>query len=114
MDNSKEPKVTERGVVIVDAALRKHVRKKLLADLIEARVAITPQRLWQNLLTRNRAKVKNTVANAGTFARNNAPAVGVVGIGLLLFAARRPISKWLSNLGNAKKNTANKNRSEKS
>ena len=103
MDSRKEPKVNERGVVIVDATLRKHVRKKLWADLVEARVALTPQILWQNALARNKAKAKNVVADAGILARDNAPLIGTVGLGIVLFVARRPISKWILRLWNAKK-----------
>ena len=112
MDNSKEPKVTERGVVIVDASLRKHVRKKLRADLVEARVALTPQILWQKMLARNKAKAKNIVVDAGIAARDNAPVVGVIGLGVLLFVARRPISKWISQLWHGTKNKINYNRSD--
>lgn len=113
MDSRKEPKVTERGVVIVDATLRKHVRKKLWADLVDARVALTPQRLWQNILARNKAKAKNIVVDAGVAARDNAPIIGAVGLGVLLFVARRPISKWISGLRDIKKTGQIKNRSEK-
>lgn len=113
MDSRKEPKVTERGVVIIDATLRKHVRKKLWADLVDARVALTPQALWQNMLVRNKAKAKNVVVNAGMVARDNAPLIGAVGFGVLLFVARRPISKWISRLWNIRKTGQTKNRSEK-
>ena len=112
MDSSKEPKVTERGVVIVDAALRKHVRKKLWSDLVDARVALTPQRLWQNIVARNKVNAKNIVVNAGTVARDNAPVIGAVGLGVLLFIARRPISKWLLRLWGGKKTGQTNDRSE--
>ena len=105
MDERKEPKVTERGVVIVDAALRKGPRKKLLFDIGIAKEVLTPSYQFRRWMNRNKAEARQVASNATRAARDNAPVIGALGVGALLYLGRRPISKWISQLRNRRNKT---------
>ena len=101
----KEPVVTERRNVILSDAERRNLRRKLKGSVEVAQDVLNPKTPLKRFARKNTAKAEQAASDAGDLARKNAPILGVVGIGALLFAARRPISKWISALRQGKDNT---------
>ena len=101
----KEPVVTERRNVILSDAERRNLRRKLRGSVEITQNVLNPKTQLKRLVNKNTAKVKKAASDASDLARKNAPFLGIVGIGALIFAARRPISKWISGLRQDKDNT---------
>lgn len=101
----KEPVVTERKSVILSYAERRNIRRKLRGSVEVAQNVLNPKNQLKRLIRRNKATAKQAANDAAHMARKSAPVIGAVGIGALLFMARRPISKWLSQLRKGKPNT---------
>jgi hypothetical protein len=103
----KEPVVTDRESVILSDAERRNLRRKLKGSVVLAQDILNPRHQLNRLVQRNANKAKRVAADATEVAKQNAPLIGVVGLGTLLFAARRPISNWISRLRKSKTNTPN-------
>lgn len=98
MELSEEPQVTERNVVLADAAKRNHAKARFIANLATARASLAPRNQLDRLVQRNKARAQHVIEDAATAARKGAPVAGAIGLGALLFAVRKPISKWISGL----------------
>ncbi|MGB5077344.1 MAG: hypothetical protein WBO17_07690 [Sphingorhabdus sp.] len=98
MEFLEEPRVTDRNEVLKDAALRNVARTRLVSHFATAKVSLSPRNQLNHFLDRNQKIAKTVIKEAKIVARKSAPVVGTIGIGVLLFAARRPISKWISGL----------------
>jgi hypothetical protein len=94
----KEPVVTDRESVILSNAERRNLRRKLKGSVEIAQDVLNPRNQLRRLVERKTAKAKGVAGDATQVAKKNAPLIGVVGLGAILFAARRPISNWLSRL----------------
>lgn len=101
----KEPAAIERRNVILSDAERRNLRRKLRGSVEVAQEVLNPKTQIKRLVDKNKIQAKKIASNTGELAKKNAPLLGAVGIGALVFAARRPISKWISKLrrGNADK-----------
>jgi hypothetical protein len=97
--------VTTRKPVILSDAERRNLRRKLKGSVEVAQDVLNPRNQLKRFADRSAAEVKRVAGDAVQVAKKNAPAIGVVGLGALLFAARRPISNWLSKLRTGKSNT---------
>lgn len=102
MELHEEPQVTQRNIVLKDAAKRKSAKARLLSNIRSARISLTPRHQLHRFVERNKVKVKVVVDEAALVARKGAPIAVALGLGVLLFVARGPISKWISRLRNAK------------
>lgn len=100
----KDPEVTERKSVILSDAERRNLRRKLKGSVEVAQDVLNPRNQLNRLIARNTADAKRVAGEAAEVAKKNAPLIGAVGLGALLFAARRPISKWISGLRTGKTN----------
>jgi hypothetical protein len=101
----KDPEVTERKSVILSNAERRNLRRKLKGSVAVAKDVLNPRNQLNRFVARNTAEAKRVAGEAAEVAKKNAPVIGAVGLGALLFAARRPISKWISGLRTGKTNT---------
>ena len=101
----KDPQVTERKSVILSDAERRNLRRKLKDSVDVAHYVLNPRNQLKRLVERNTAEAKRVVVEAAQVAKKNAPAIGAVGLGALLFASRRPIFGWISRLRKSKTNT---------
>ena len=98
----KEPVVTDRESVILSNAERRNLRRKLKGSVEVAQDVLNPRNQLRRFVERNTAKAKNAAGDAAQVAKKNAPLIGAVGLSAILFAARRPISNWISRLRKSK------------
>jgi hypothetical protein len=98
----KDSQVTERKSVILSDAERRNLRRKLKESVGVAQDVLNPRNQLARLVERSTTKMKHVAADATQVAKKNAPLIGAVGLGAILFAARRPISNWLSKLRKSK------------
>jgi hypothetical protein len=73
-------------------------RTKLLTDIDQAKQDLHPKALATRWKTKQKAKIVNSTAQAGQLVRKNAFLIAALGVGALLFAARRPISAATARL----------------
>ncbi len=92
------PEEQERKSVILSDAERRNIRRKLRGSVELAQDALNPKNQFKRFIGRTKAAARQVANDAAHTARKNAPVIGAVGIGALLFMARRPISKWISQL----------------
>jgi hypothetical protein len=92
----KEPVVTDRKNVILSDAERRNLRRKLKGSVEVAQDVLNPRNQLRRFVERKTATAKNVAGEAAQTARKNVPLIGAIGLGALLFAARRPISDWIS------------------
>lgn len=100
----KDPQVTERKSVILSDAERRNLRRKLKGSVDVAQDVLNPRNQLKRFVDRNTAEAKRVAQDTTQIAKKNAPLIGAVGLGALLFAVRRPISNWISQLRNRKSN----------
>ncbi len=98
----KEPVVTDRKNVILSDAERRNLRRKLKGSVEVAQDVLNPRNQLRRFVERKTASAVEAAEDVARMAKKNAPAIGVVGIGALLFVARRPISNWISKLRKSK------------
>lgn len=98
----KDPKVTERSSVILSEAERRNIRRKLRGTVEVAQDALRPRNQIKRLMNRGKNEAARISGETAQLARKNAPVIGAVGLGAVLYAARKPISKWLSKLRKSK------------
>lgn len=101
----KEPVVTERRNVILSDAERRNLRRKLRGSVEVAQDVLNPKTQLKRFVSKGKAEAKQVAEDVAQVARKNGPIIGAVGLGALIFAARRPISKWISTLRQGKDNT---------
>lgn len=101
----KEPVITDRESVILSNAERKHLRRKFRGTVEAAREVLAPRNQLNKFLARKTAKATRVAGDAVYIAKKNAPLIGAIGLGALIYAARRPISDWISRLRKSKTNT---------
>ena len=92
----KEPVITDRESVILSNAERRYLRRKFKGSLSTAREALTPRNQIKRFVTRKAAQAKLVADDTAIIAKKNAPIIGLFGLSALLFAARGPISRWIS------------------
>ncbi|HEV7234134.1 MAG TPA: hypothetical protein VGN36_07795, partial [Sphingorhabdus sp.] len=85
-------------------AERRNLRRKLKNSVEVTKDVLNPRNQIQKLVERNKTKAKRVAGDAAETARKNAPLIGAIGLGALLFAARRPISDWISKARKSKTN----------
>ena len=98
----KEPVVTDRKKVILSDAERRNLRRKLKESAEVAQNILNPRNQLRRFIERNKKKAKNFATDAAHVTKANAPVIGAIGFGAIVFAARRPISGWISKLRNSK------------
>lgn len=96
MIESKGPGVTDRKSVILSDAERRNLRRKLRETVDVAQDVLHPRNQMKLLVNKGKTEAARIASAATLLARKNAPFIGAVGLGAILFAARRPISKWIS------------------
>jgi hypothetical protein len=88
----------DRNIVIEQDRTRKALREMVRADVEQARNDLHPKTLTARWANRQKAKIKAAGDAIGERAKKNAPLIGLGTAAILLFAARRPISKLLQRL----------------
>lgn len=94
----KEPVITDRESVILSNAERRNLRRKFKSSIVATRAILNPRNQLQRLVVRKTTQVKQVAEDTVQIAKNNAPVIGIIGVSALLFAARGPISHWISRL----------------
>lgn len=97
--------MTERKSVILSDAERRNLRRKLKGSVEVAQDVLNPRNQLRRFVDRTTTKAKHVAGEAAGVARKNAPLIGAVGLGALLFAARRPISNWISKMRQSRTKT---------
>lgn len=98
----EEPDFTDRESVILSNAERSYLRRKFNDSLAVTRDILNPRNQLARLVERKTTQAKQVASETVQIAKHNAPIIGIVGVGALLFAARRPISRWISSLRKSK------------
>ena len=101
----KEPVITDRESVILSNAERRHLRRKFRGSVEVAREVLAPRNQLNKFFARKTAEAAHVAGDAVHIAKKNAPLIGAIGLGALIYAARRPISDWISRLRKSKTNT---------
>ena len=104
---SEEPDITDRESVILSNAERRYLRRKFNDRLAVTREILNPRNQLARLVERKTTQAKQVAGETVQILKHNAPVIGIVGVGALLFAARRPISRWISSLRKSKIKTPN-------
>lgn len=100
----KEPVITDRESVILSDAERRNLRRKLKGSVVLAKDILNPRNQLNRLVQRNAIRASRVAGDAAEVAKQNAPLIGAVGVGALLFLARHPISNWFSHFRKSKIN----------
>jgi hypothetical protein len=90
----------DRDAVIMHDRNRKALRELLLTDAKMARHDLHPKALAARWMTRQKKRLAEAGSAAQQQVAKNAPLIGIGAAAILLFAVRKPISKWLNGLGN--------------
>lgn len=101
----KEPVITDRESVILSNAERRHLRRKFRGSIQAAREVLAPRNQLNKFFARKTGEAARVAGGAVHIAKKNAPLIGAIGLGALIYAARRPISDWISRLRKSKTNT---------
>lgn len=96
----KEPVVTDRKSVILSNAERRNLRRKLKGSVEVAQHLLNPKTQLKRLVARGTSEAKQVVDDVAQVAKENAPVVGAVGIGALIFLGRKPIARLFSKFRN--------------
>jgi hypothetical protein len=88
----------EREEILQRDRARKAMRQSLMADIEQAKVDLHPRTIGARWTAKQKARVVKTGEAAKQNITKNAPLVGIAGLAVLLFAARRPISDWIQRL----------------
>lgn len=97
MTKKNQPQIERRAVILSDAE-RRNLRRKLKGSVEVAQDVLNPKTQIRKFVDRNKLQARKMASDTGEMARKNAPLLGAVGVGALLYAARRPISRWISRL----------------
>lgn len=103
--SSKDPVITDRESVILSNAERRNLRRKLKGSIDVAQNVLNPRNQLHKLIALKKSQAKKAADDTVQVVKNNAPLIGILGAGAFLFAARRPISRWISSLRKSKTNT---------
>ncbi len=79
---------------------RRDMRFALTGDVAQAKKDLHPRNLMQRWKVRKREQLAALSASAKHNLANNAPLIGLAGAAILLFVARKPISKAYIHLRN--------------
>jgi hypothetical protein len=101
----KEPVITDRESVILSNAERRNLRRKFRGSLSIAREALKPRNQIKRLVAQKTAQAKHVAGETVQIAKKNAPIIGLFGLSAMLFAARGPISRWISSRRKSKPKT---------
>jgi antitoxin (DNA-binding transcriptional repressor) of toxin-antitoxin stability system len=83
-------------------AERRYLRRKFNDSLAVTRDILNPRNQLARFVERKTTQAKQVAGETIQIAKHNAPVIGIVGMGALLFAARRQISRWISSLRKSK------------
>jgi hypothetical protein len=93
----KAATMNEREDIVAGHQKRLNARKKLRADMSEARTELNPKIQLERWVYRKKADMNDLVAQASQRVRKGAPLFGLIGVGAMLLVVRRPISRWISS-----------------
>lgn len=96
----KEPVVTERKSVILSDAERRNLRRKLKGSVEVAQHVLNPKTQLRRFVAKSKTEAKQVAEDVAEVAKQNAPVIGAVGVGTLLFLGRGPISRLFSKIKN--------------
>jgi hypothetical protein len=100
----KDPVIKDRESVILSNAERRNLRRKLKGSIDVAQEVLNPRNQVRKLVALKKSQAKKAADETIQAVKNKAPLIGIVGAATLLVAARRPISRWISNLRKSKTN----------
>lgn len=91
-----------RDDVATRNSARHQLRSKLLSDANQAKHDLHPKTIASRWAGKQKQKLIGATGQAKQKVAKNAPLIGLAGVGVLLFAARKPISNWVNHLRNRK------------
>lgn len=92
----KEPVVTDRASVILSNAERRNLRRKLKGSVEVAQDLLNPKTQFRRFVAKSKTEARQVADDVAQVARENAPVIGAVGVGALIFLGRGPISRLFS------------------
>lgn len=92
----------ERETILQRDQARKQLRQTLVSDVEQAKHDLHPRTMTTRWTTKQKSKLADAGASAKQNVAKNAPLIGIIAAAGLLFAARKPISKWIDRLRNRK------------
>ena len=105
-NSPEDPVITDRESVILSNAERRNLRRKLKGSIDVAQEVLNPRNQVRKLVALKKSQAKNAANETIQIVKKKAPLIGILGAATLLVAARRPISRWISNLRKSKTNTS--------
>ncbi len=99
----KEPVVTDRASVILSNAERRNLRRKLKGSVEVAQDLLNPRTQFRRFVAKSKTEARQVADDVAQVARENAPVIGAVGVGALIFLGRGPISRLFSKFRNRNK-----------
>ena len=96
----KEPVVTDRARVILSNAERRNLRRKFKGGVVVAKDLLNPKVQLRRFVAKGKAEAKQVAEDVTQVARKNAPVIGAVGVGALIYLGRGPISRLLLKFRN--------------
>ncbi len=96
----KEPVVTDRASVILSNAERRNLRRKLKGSVEVAQDLLNPRTQFRRFVAKSKTEARQVADDVAQVARENAPVIGAVGVGALIFLGRGPISRLFSKFRN--------------
>jgi hypothetical protein len=88
----------EREAILQRDRVRKAKRQSLLTDVERAKHDLHPRTIGSRWTAMQKRRISETAASAKQNIAKNAPLVGIAGLAVLLFVARKPISQWMQRL----------------
>lgn len=85
----------EREAILQHDRTRKALRRALRSDAEQAKHDLHPRTVGARWKAKQKARLAGGAAAARQNIAKNAPLVGIAGLAILLFAARKPISQWM-------------------
>lgn len=95
----------ERVDVILNDAERRNLRRKLKGSVQVTKDVLNPKTQVRRLVERQKKVASKAAANATVQVKRNAPLLTAVGLAGIIFAARRPITKWYGRFTKRHSNT---------
>lgn len=85
----------EREAILQHDRARKALRQALRMDAQQAKHDLHPRTIGARWQAKQMARLAGAATSARRNVAKNAPLVGMAGLAILLFAARKPISQWM-------------------
>ncbi len=88
----------DRDAILQRDKVRKALRQSLVEDVERAKHDLHPRTLSTRWTAKQKDRLSRATKSTKQNIAKNAPLIGITGLAILLFAARKPISEWMQSL----------------